>query len=287
MKSNPIVVAVLTTFHPSQSLLHKIAELLKQCAHVVIVDDTGSVGLPFYSNNVSFFNKNKNVFYIANDKNLGIAFSLNKGVQRALELNCDFIVTFDDDTEFCSNYVKECLAFFSANSNKPIGAVCMSRGSQFSSGRSEYKEKRSLITSGFFCRSSIYQSTSFFPEEYFIDLVDFYLSFKIRNRGLKLVELADVGMIHRVGNMKTILSPVKINVFNHSPFRLYYQVRNAIPFFKAFWRTDFVFCAYVLLDVMRIPLKALLFEDRKIERVKYCVKGFVDGVLGRMGRLND
>ena len=282
-----MVIAVLTTFHPTQNLLDKIVQLSKQCDYVVIVDDTGPVESSFYSANISFFSINKNFIYIKNSENMGIAFSLNQGIQRALDLKCDYIVTFDDDTYFCSDYVSRCLAFISNNVDLSIGAVCMSRGSHFSSGRSEYNEKRSLITSGFFCRSSIYQSISFFPDEYFIDLVDFYLSFKIRNKGLKLLELSDIGMIHRVGNMKTIFFPVKINVFNHSPFRLYYQVRNSIPFFKTFWRTDFVFCAYVLLDVMRIPLKALLFEDSKIERIKYCVKGFVDGVLGRMGRLND
>lgn len=287
MYNKPIVVAVLTTFHPAPNLLDKIVQLSKQCDYVVIVDDTGPVENSFYSANFSFFSRNKNFIYVTNAENLGIAFSLNQGVQRALALNCDFVVTFDDDTDFCPDYVSRCLAFIRDNDDLSIGAVCMSRGSQFSNGRSEYKEKRSLITSGFFCRSCVYQSISIFPDEYFIDLVDFYLSFKIRNRGLKLIELSDVGMIHRVGNMKTIIVPLKINVFNHSPFRLYYQVRNAIPFFKAFWKTDFVFCAYVLLDVMRIPLKALLFEDRKIERIKYCVKGFVDGVFGRMGRLND
>ncbi|KKO47844.1 hypothetical protein VT06_14725 [Arsukibacterium sp. MJ3] len=241
----------------------------------------------FYNAHEFFFTEYSDIHYLENECNKGIAFSLNRGVKLAFDLKADFIVTFDDDTHFCNDYVYRCLSFFSNNRSEPVGGICLSRGEEFCFLDSGFRVKRTLITSGFFCRALVYERLSLFPDEYFIDLVDFYLSLEIRSNGYKLVELSDVGMIHMVGNMKILHLPFTVNVFNHSPFRLYYQVRNSIPFFIRFWRIDFVLCAYILLDILRIPLKAILFEDRKISRIKYCFKGLWHGIKGRMGRLND
>lgn len=282
---NSKVVAVFTTFKPEESFYKRIAASAGLFFAVVIIDDTGQKCS--HIDDVSFLGDLTDVYLINNDRNAGIAHSLNKGIKKALELSADYIVTFDDDTIFSPDYINTCLNFFKKTDLPNIGAISLARGEEFSAGSDICKTKRVLITSGLFCKSTMYCCLNEFPEEYFIDLVDFFFSLELRKRGFSLFELGDVGMIHKVGNINTIKFPIKINVFNHSPFRLYYQVRNAIPFFKRFWKVDFLLCSYVLLDTIRIPVKALLFEDRKIERVKYCAKGFLDGVFGRMGRLND
>lgn len=287
MQNQPIVVGVLTTFHPTRELLSKVNKLSEQCCKVIVVDDTGLVESDFYNENMQFFNERQNFYYLTNTSNLGIAFSLNRGIKLALEVGADFIVTFDDDTEFSPDYNERCLSFLSGEHEFQVGGVSLSRGKEFSSLDNSFRQKRLLITSGFFCSASIYKSLVSFPEEYFIDLVDFYLSLKIRSAGYKLIELSSIGMIHKVGNLRNLDLPIQINVFNHSPFRLYYQVRNSIPFFCEFWRFDFILCSYLLLDIFRLPFKAILFEDKKLVRLKYCFKGLWHGIHGKMGRLND
>ena len=279
-----IVFGVMTTFFPTKLSIQNAIAISEQCNLLVVVDDTGvhSEGIDIYEE----LKYAKNIVTLQNKKNLGIAYALNIGIQYSLNNGADYIVTFDDDTQICENYVKQCLDFYRINEKK-IGAVSLSRGTAFTGGTAIATAKRTLITSGFFTSAKMYKDNDIIPEDYFIDLVDFYASLKIRSLGYKIYVLDRVGMIHTVGNLEVRRFLFYFNIYNHSPFRLYYQVRNCILFFKDFWLVDFTFCFYLLLDVVRIPLKALFFETRKFSRLAFCFRGFCDGILSRRGKLNE
>ena len=144
-----------------------------------------------------------------------------------------------------------------------------------------------MITSGSLSHVSAFESAGGFNEKFFIDLVDFDYCTKLRKNGYELVQLAGIGMHHKVGDsvIRSVFG-VPVTVYNHAPFRSYYQVRNAFFFFKENIRFDPVLSFYVLLDVIRVPLKAVLFEKDKKKRLRYAVKGLKDGLKGKIGKID-
>ena len=207
-----IVFGVMTTFFPTRSAVNNAKTIAKQCYSLVIVDDTG---LESDERDSAIFNELKNIENIVileNEKNSGIAFSLNVGIQYSIDNGADYIVTFDDDTQICHCYVQQCLDFYLRNTDE-VGAVSLSRGRLFVDGKAPAISKKTLITSGFFTSAKLYKNNDLIPDDYFIDLVDFYVSFKIRSLGYKTYILDRVGMIHSVGNITSRRVFFDFNIF--------------------------------------------------------------------------
>ena len=151
---------------------------------------------------------------------------------------------------------------------------------------SGYKIKRTLITSGCVFEFRTFQEIGGFDEGLFIDLVDFDFCTRLRQSGRSLVLLNKPGMAHRVGSARTVrLVGLAIVVYHHAPFRLYYQMRNVFLFARKHLAFDPVLSLYLLLDAVRLPLKALFFEQQKRARFFYLGTGLLDGLRGCSGRL--
>lgn len=275
------VAAIVTTFAPDDSLAGNLARVSRQVGLVVLVDDTGAEheqrDYPI-----------ENLVVLRNPVNVGIARSLNLGIEHAAGLGFGWVLTLDDDTVVCDDYVSQAASFVSDSGSDRIGIVALSR-SPSSDARLESKPghtiRRNIITSGSFFSVQTFRALGGFSEDLFIDMVDFDFCCRARKAGLKLVMLNSVGMEHKVGNSepRQVLS-FRTTIYHHAPFRLYYQARNAIVFARRHFSFDPLLCIYILLDVVRIPAKALLFEKDKALRLKHTWSGVRDGVLGRLGR---
>lgn len=148
-----------------------------------------------------------------------------------------------------------------------------------------YAIKRTLITSGSLFSVDIFEKVTGFNEGLFIDLVDFDFCTKIRQCGYSLIQLSKIGLDHKVGNSKTVkFLFFNLTVYNHNPFRLYYQVRNVFFFLREYFSFDPLLSIFIF-DLVRLPLKSIFFESQKIKRLKFQFRGLVDGLRGRTGKL--
>ncbi len=252
---------------------------------VIIVDDSGSLCPPRDLDYAEI----DNAIVLRNEDNLGIAAALNRGIAQAESMGCDWIITLDDDTLVSTTYIDDVFAFVQAGAQASAGLIACTRG-EGNDGvppvDNGFTVKRTLITSGCVFETKTFRDIGGFDESLFIDLVDFDFCTKLRKSGRTIVLLNKVGMDHRVGNSRTVrLLGKKIVIYNHSPFRLYYQVRNVFLFARKHLTFDPLLSLYLLLDVFRLPLKALLFEQEKHTRLFYLIAGLRDGVLCRGGKL--
>lgn len=275
--------AVMTTFYPEESIIENIERALMQVDLLILVDDSGH-----QSGKQLDFSNMESIFYIKNKKNIGIADSLNQGLRKADELGYDFVLTLDDDTVLNSKYLENVFEFLEQDNTlqQEIGIVCLSR--QLSKTQElNYTLKRTIITSGSIISISDFNTVGGFDKGMFIDLVDFDYCLKIRKLNKVLVQINQIGMEHSVGNIdiKHFLG-IKIQVYNHSPFRIYYQVRNLFIFTKRYFFIDPLLTGYLLIDIIRIPIKILIFEVSKKERLAYYSKGLIHGLLGRVGKVD-
>jgi len=279
---------VITTYCPDSSILDRAKRARVQVGHLIVVDDTGSDECGLEPGLLG-----SDVMYIKRDENLGIAKSLNIGVTAAMALGYKWVLTLDDDTLISKEYVAELLGFLNKGeiASGALGVIGLSRGGErqrSTSKDAEYRRKRALITSGSLINMDGFNAVGGFSEDMFIDLVDFDYCTRLRKKRYEVIQLATIGMQHKVGDstIKHYLG-IPVTIYNHSPFRLYYQTRNSLIFFKRNLLFDPILSCYILLDVIRVPMKAAFFEDQKMKRVVYLFRGIVDGVRGRTGRFVD
>ncbi|MDM7943740.1 MAG: glycosyltransferase [Hydrogenophaga sp.] len=279
------MAAVVTTFHGGDGLRSHLERIADQVEVVIIVDDSGD---PLRNDAITFTGMEKTIV-LRNEDNLGIAAALNRGIARAGAMGCDWIITLDDDTLVSRTYLDDVFSFVQTGAQPTAGLIACSREGSVPSSQGDpagYKIKRTLITSGCVFEFRTFQEIGGFDEDLFIDLVDFDFCTKLRQSGRTLVLLNKTGMAHRVGNARKVcLLGVAIVIYNHAPFRLHYQVRNVFLFARKHLAFDPVLSLYLLLDAIRLPLKALLFEPQKRARLFYVCTGLQDGLLGRGGRL--
>jgi rhamnosyltransferase len=278
------VCAVITTFRPEEQLEQLVAAVVEQVSYVIVVDDTGDArqSVP----------RKARVEYIANPENLGIAHSLNAGIELAIAKGFSWILTLDDDTRITEDYVEKLLEFCNQSRDLKLnlGVVALSRHNALQQTRKpseRFRHKNALITSGSLCCSKAIDAVGGFNDKLFIDLVDIEFCTRLRQYGFDVVQVMIPGMEHDVGNlMIRHIFGIRVNVYNHEPFRLYYQVRNAIYYFCKYVWTRPILSLYVLLDVARVPLKAVLFEADKRRRLQYVLRGLRDGCVFKLGRID-
>ncbi|MGQ4869871.1 glycosyltransferase [Aeromonas caviae] len=280
-----LVCAIVTTFHPEQNFRSNIVSLLSQVALVIVVDDSGYEKAPI--NIVDSIEKN-DIIYLVNKENIGIAASLNVGIEYAKKLGFEYMLTLDDDSVLSENYVNKLYSFLIEN--KHVALVNGDYGGYGGYGGYHIKtnpiERRVVITSG-----SLFSYTSFkeiggFDELFFIDCVDFDFCIRLRNKGGKIISLPNVVFEHKIGESTHQSSTIKfLSTHNHSPFRIYYQTRNSIYFFKKHFFSHPLYCIFVLKTIFSLPLKIVLLDSNKGTKLKYYLIGMIDAMLGRWGKI--
>ncbi len=271
--------AVVTTFSPDIFFKDRLKSIAQQVGLVIIVNDSGS------SQSYKFKTLD-NTIIIDNATNCGISFSLNVGVNEGIKRGYFHFITFDDDTFPIKEYVST-IDHFLNECNDDIGLVSLSRKHVHQIGE-PISKKRTLITSGCYFSYDTYKLVNGFNEDYFIDIVDHEFSRKVSLAGKEIIEINKFGMEHSVGTAQELnILGNHIIVYNHSPFRLYYQIRNSLVFFSDYYKKDFLFSLAILSHIPRIILKAALFESNRRERLAYCSLGLKDAFIRKMGKLRN
>lgn len=285
MLSDNILVAVVTTFDPDVHLIERLRLLTLQKTDVVIlVDDSGCKKAELYMDQLL----NLGVITIFNQTNSGIAAALNVGIKRAIELNADFILTLDDDSSLHVGYVDRLFSLFAVEPKSVIcGVIDDYEPNYMQNIGLQYSVKRNLITSGCIYPAAVFDDVGFFDETFFIDLVDFEFCTRARAGGYKLLEVPAATMSHTIGKSKNIkMCRFDITIYNHNPFRIYYQIRNVYLYIYKYVFLEPFYCAYLLLNVSKTFLKIILFESNKLVRLSYFLKGTFHGLFNRGGRID-
>lgn len=172
------------------------------------------------------------IIFVPNARNEGIAKPLNK----ALELVADkspWILTMDQDSYFepmhGSSYFNSFAQLFF--SSEDVAVVCPNHSFPDESNKinDEYKEVRRAITSGSIINAKICKKLNGFDEKLFIDDVDLEYCYRCTVAGYKIIQFDNIYLNHTLGNPKHVgyFSMLRKSARSlHSPFRIYYMVRN-------------------------------------------------------------
>lgn len=225
------ITAILVTYNPDFSkLIACVSSLLSQVKKIIIVKNSAET---LYFKTLP----SEKIIQIQLDKNYGIAYAQNRGIEKALSLGAEWILLSDQDTVFPENYAEKFLhktekygseliyapSFFNEvkNQNEPI-SVSMSE-SLVPSGSVPVKV-RHAISSGMIFSKAVFEKCGGMSEKLFIDYVDFEFCWRAASFGIQTYVFPDIVIFHNLGDSYKKVFGKKITL--RSNFRYFYMIRN-------------------------------------------------------------
>ncbi len=281
------IAAIVVLYNPESSVLENILTYQNQVDFIYVVDNS------IVKNQILLDEiiKLKNIEIIKNPSNIGIAEALNIAAHRAISNGFDFILTMDQDSKatklMVENLIEKALAIYDLAIISPRHTNVNYKS--FNS-ETDIEEVQIVMTSGNLLSLNAYELVGGFDAELFIDYVDIDLCFKLILNDLKIIRVNSVSIEHQEGNLKTVTCfNWKFRPFNHSPVRWYYKIRNFNYMnnkysdrFREYFRDE---KKRIIKDLMKI----LFFENTKIAKFSFALKGYLDykkGIVGKCPHLN-
>lgn len=296
------ICAVIVTFYPDTDRFSALLEsLAEQCDCLVIVDNTPSHDLPEI---IAHSAGSVGVHVIRSGRNTGIAAAFNRGAEWAFSNGFTEVLLSDQDSLPDSDMVSvltQTLDQLRALGLR-IAAVGPTYREQNQGTTAPFivydgflyrrvcppKERpnirvTSLISSGMMIPFESWRTIGGMDESLFIDLVDTEWCMRARHMGFELYGTGRTGMNHRIGDrpLRYLLDGWR-SITEHGPMRLQYQFRNWVLLWMRSqvpltWKLDSLISRFVRFYAYA------LFSPRRLESVRYILKGLRDGLLGRSG----
>lgn len=280
------IMAVIVAYNPDLPLILKNYEAVApQVSSVIVVDNSDT---PASLENV--FAWIPHALYIDNHGNQGIAHALNRAANLALQHGATWLLTLDQDSILNAGYVSGLLNYVKKQPQSEnvasVGAHYLNADDTTLFGHTLHGgEVQFLITSGNLVRLSALKRVGFYREDFFVDYIDYDISFRLRKAGYQVVECHDVAFVHNLGapHIGTVLG-LRYHCTNHSPLRRYYISRNRFVFYKENMFFDPFFVIKDAWGMVKDSTKLLLGEQYKLRKIKATLTGVMDAFCMNLGK---
>lgn len=278
------MICGIVSYNPDIIRIKKcIDAIYNQVEKVIIVDNK--------SNNrkeiKKILSKYKNIVFVQNDENFGIAYALNQIAKYSINNGYKWFLTLDQDTIVNSNLIKIYKKFLDYNN---VGMICSNYiDDNLDNHNISYNEEldftyeKKCITSGTLNNTDAIIKSGGFDDKMFIDCVDFDMCTSLIEKKYTIIKIQCCGFHHTVGQSKVIKFLFKkIILYNESPLRVYYYVRNKLYYIKKHKKNINVLKDY--LSLIKKILIIVCFEQNRKEKIKCIIIGIRDYRKNIMGR---
>ena len=282
-----MVAAVFTTFRPSPGVVTNILAVASQVDKVIVVDNGSPEAAlePFRSLCIPHFT------LLRNETNRGIAAALNQGMMRAAELGCEYALLLDQDSTATEGMVSTLLTEFHLWSTRTkVGLISTHNIARDSGqGHSALHDESGLpvvaMTSGSLVPLEVLKSIGMMEENLFIEFVDHAFCLRLREHGYSIIGSLTATLRHDVGfpRRHSFLGFFHCTCVHHSAQRRYYFARNLTVLARRYRTKESAWFQSEVLSFARSVLKIFLFEDLRLQKLVWTVRGILDALRGRMG----
>ncbi len=279
---------VVIAYKPSREILQNVAILSGQVDHVVVVDNTPSTNPQTV---IDELEQRDGCIVIRNGKNLGIAEALNIGIRLAISQGCEWIFTFDQDSQITDGYVEKMLAAHEqASKDSRVGMVFpayqdVRLGHTISLPKSAKGGVLVGMTSGALLHKDVFNLVGPMESEFVIDQVDHEYCLRMRSLALRLIDCPEAILVHSLGHITFhSLWGRGFATSNHSAKRRYYITRNRLILMKRYVHKDPEWVKYDLGMIQPEMLALFLFERNRFLKTIYMVRAAFDALFERLGQ---
>ena len=155
-----------------------------------------------------------------------------------------------------------------------------------------FEIKGALIGASLLVKKEVIETTGIFDENYFLYAEETDWEFRASKIGWKLFCSGKSKIWHKMGNssgksvQKVFLGRQSTRAsLNKLCINRYYTVRNRLYFTKKYFNKYFtIACIVMFLRILKGSIGVILYDNYKLFRIKILLKGFYDGVKGKMGK---
>ena len=292
------VAAIVVTYGATLGQIRRLLKSVEpQVKHVIMVDN-GSPSL-------KALKKTSGLDVIRLQKNYGLAYAQNIGVERAVALNVDHVLFLDQDSLPYPDMVKRLERGLRDASREGIrlaaagpvteDSILGTRGfflktflgvpyKSYSQPqiKSSFTRVHFVLSSGSLVPIEILRLVGGQRSEYFIDHVDTEWAMRAHALGFKFVIVNQALMEHRVGEaVRRFWLFGMRTIFFHQPHRYYYMCRNSF-----LMMCDNPFNVWHAQHVLRLLKMIFYFSLFNNGALRYILRGIRDGLLNRRGMLD-
>lgn len=284
--------SVVVLYNP---IFSEISEFLNQLINskyfLFIIDNSEKkLGKEF-----DIFINNPSVRYKNFNKNKGLAFAQNQGINEAILRSFETITLFDQDSFINSkNYIKLVETFNQSKydimsplvvSKKDHSKVEESLKINFIGWPSPTKVIKSkminptdiIIASGLTCSLKIFKDVGLFDEDFFIDYLDIEWCLRAKSMGKKIAVNRLITLFHSIGIGQEDYVLFKPQI--HPPERTFYQFKNNFALFNKS-HVPILYCLRELfVNLLSLIIKIFLKKKNRKEHFFY----FWDAVKSSIG----
>jgi rhamnosyltransferase len=292
------VVAVISAFHPPLDLPERVKQLNQQVVHTVVVDDGSDLqGTSPVLQELAELG----CTVVRMPDNVGIAAALNAGIETALkDWSPDFVVTLDQDSALDDGYIAAALETYAAAHAGGIDVGLVSAQSHnglnvpLLSRRARFPQAFDPLQSGAVIPVSTLKTAGLLDGRLFIDCVDSEYNLRVRSHGLATLIGKGCNMTHALGQAQPMMLfgwhvsvlGRKRHVHSHAPFRVYYMTRNNIHLWRQYGARFPVWLLRRLRFQVESDVFRLLYGANRKGQYRAFARGFLDGWLGRLGKID-
>jgi GT2 family glycosyltransferase len=289
----------IVLFNPNyDSVISNINKLKIQFDTIILFDNSEYTS----EDSTRFFTDNC-VVYMSENKNLGIAYALNRIMEKGKELGYEWVITLDQDSSVPYNMNIEYERYFR---NEKVGILCPQvidkrrKYMKLVVTGAEYASVEKCITSASCTRISAWEQSGKYDELLFIDLVDNDFSKRVKIIGYDIYRVNAVLLEQEFGVIEykdTLCSKFFIwlgKTFQSkniaklsykkkvSPLRIYYTNRNVIYLNKRHHNYGGIGyesynCHNFLEYFIKFNTASFLRGEEKIKIAKAIINGTKDG----------
>jgi rhamnosyltransferase len=282
------ISGVIISFNGGSSLVSTIRAVANQVSTLIIVDN-GSDAETLKILELIEIQKLATVLRL--DRNYGIAYALNRGVEILLLENANWIITFDQDSTPLEGMVQNMLDF--AKYKKQNGSTPLLLAPVISYNHEllpcldkySYENRLFAITSGNMVNAKVFNKIGLYDENFFIDSVDFDFCLRSQLAGYQIFRVNSAILNHNLGQSTQYhIFGIPFHTYTHSPLRRYYIVRNHLYLQKKYLSRFPYFFLKKNFFMFSMIMQILLFEGDKITNIKMMVIGIKHYFEGTKGQ---
>jgi rhamnosyltransferase len=265
---------IVVLYNSQDEIIDTISSYLDQIDRLFVVDNS-EVRRPVAEKIVGL----PKTEYIGNGKNLGVAKALNIGAAQAMESGYDFLLTMDQDSRAPEGMVPALLACCGQRDLGEIGIISPFHITKNVPAPKDKtcREVLTVMTSGNLLNLRVFKKVGPFMEQLFIDYVDHEYCLRLHEKGYKVLQCNGVFLEHTLGDIRIYrFLGLSLAATNHSVFRRYYMTRNRFFLLNKYKKTYPLYCRSQLKNFWWEFLMVLLFEKRKIAKIRSIIKGYRD-----------
>ncbi len=221
--------------------------------------------------------------------NEGVASALNIACRIAIENECEWLLTMDQDSRFNESGAASLFQLTGPVRDRHAGVGIITPYHRVNEVFIEWHEEKfsvipATMTSGNLLYLRAWSSIGGFEEKLFIDYVDFEFCLRLRKNGFQVIQVNQIYLEHSLGDfrIKNFFGR-KVGISNHNFIRRYYITRNKLYTIRKYFHFDRSFCLVILKSLLGDGLRVLFYEKDRYRKLRAMFTGMLHFMFNRYG----